>query len=762
MSERSGFPVETTAFVGRRHEAARVRQLLSMARLVTLTGVGGVGKSRLAVRVARAVQATFPDGVRIVELARLREPSMLGHALVDALDLRMQVMREPEKVLAEYLGSKRVLLVLDNCDHLLEDCARLVTAVLPAARRTRILATSREPLRVAGEHVWQVPPFQVPSVEHQDGHEVLELFENRAAMVQPGFSIDEDNEPIVTRLCQRLDGLPLAIELAAVRLRTNSLDQIVDRLEDRYRLLTEGSSHALPRHRTLRAAVEWSYDLCSEQERILWARSSVFAGGFDLAAAEAVCAGEGLPAAEVLTAVAGLVDKSILTRREGSRATPYRMLETIRQYGQDRLTDSGEMTLLRRRHLDYYLDLAERAEADSFGPRQQEWFCALRAEESNLWAALDYSLSECHEVAAGLRMVGALWVYWVGCGLIRDGRHWLRRALDADPRPSAARARALWVDGWCACLHDDFDSAMDSLAECERLARDQGDQHALARAHGFMGIACLFHDDLEQAVSLLDKAVAQYREWNERSAPATMAFVGRANAACIMGDTALAHELCDECTGNAEASGERWSMSWGQWVRGLTWWIEGDVGNATVELRTSLRNKIALRDLLGIPFCVELLAWASIASGLPVNGAVLFGVVDAMWEPIGPLMFGFFQLLRWREHYTEQVRETLGECAYAAARRRGRRLSFDEAMSYAMGEPPTAEQPPFERALPAVTKRENDVAELVARGLSNQHIADRLLISRRTTEHHIEHLFDKLNVTNRAQLASWFARHHRE
>lgn len=761
MPEMSGLPVETTAFVGRRHEAARVRQLLSMARLVTLTGVGGVGKSRLAVRVARGMRATFPDGVRIVELASLREPSMLGHALVDALDLRVQSMRDPETVLTEYLGSKRVLLVLDNCDHLLEHCARLVTAVLPVARGTRILSTSREPLRVAGEHVWQVPPFPVPSADHRNGHEALELFEDRAATVRPGFSVNAENGPIVTRLCQRLDGLPLAIELAAVRLRTNSLEQIVDRLEDRYRLLTEGSSHALPRHRTLRAAVEWSYELCSEAERTLWARSSVFAGGFDLAAAEAVCAGEGLSTAEVLPAVAGLVDKSILTRHEHGLSTRYRMLETIRQYGQERLTDSGEPMRLRRKHLDCYLQLAERAEADSFGPRQQEWFGSLRAEEANLWAALDFSLGQRQEVTAGLRMAGALWVYWVGCGLLRDGRHWLRRALDADRLPSPARTKALWVEGWCACLQGDCASALVSLAECERQARDQGDQHALARARQFMGTAYLFSNDLERAVSLEDSAVDQYREWNELSAPATMAFVSRANAACIRGDAALAHALCDECTRNAAACGERWSMSWGQWVRGLTWWIQGNLRDATMELRTSLRNKIALGDLLGIPFCVELLAWASVASGFPVNGAVLLGAAETMWEPIGQPLFGSAQLLGWHEHYARQVRETLGDQVCDAAHRRGARLPFDDAMSSAMGEATVAGQTPLGSVLPSVTKRENDIAELVARGLSNQRIADRLLISRRTAEHHIEHLFDKLNVTSRAQLASWFAQHQR-
>lgn len=766
MPVMSGIPAETTGFVGRRQETVRVRHLLSMARLVTLTGVGGVGKSRLALHVARGMQATFPDGVRIVELARLREPSMLAHALVDALDLRVQSSRDPETVLVDYLANKRVLLILDNCDHLLEDCARLVTAVLPATRGTRILATSREPLRVVGEHVWQVPPFPVPNDDHRegcrrDGQEALELFEERAATVRPGFSLNADNQPAVTRLCQRLDGLPLAIELAAVRLRTTSLDQIISRLEDRYRLLTDDSYSVLPRHRTLRAAVEWSYDLCSEGERILWARSSVFAGGFDLAAAEAVCAGEGLPTAEVLPAVAGLVDKSILTRHEHGLATRYRMLETIRQYGQDRLTETGETMRLRRRHLDCYLRLAERAEADSFGPRQQEWFACLRGEEANLWAALDFSLRERQEVGAGLCMVGALWVYWVACGRIRDGRHWLSRALEADRRPSPARAKALWVDGWCACLQGDSESALVSLAECERLARDQGDQHAATRAIQFMGMAHMFRNDLARAVSLQDKTLAQYREWNELSAPATMGFVGRAEAANIQGETGLAHALCDECTRNAAACGEQWSMSWGQWVRGMTWWVQGDLRNAATELRTALRNKIALRDVLGIPFCVELLAWVSIAAGAPGNGAILLGIAETMWEPIGRPLFGFSQLLDWREQYTGKVRARLGDQAFGAAYRRGTRLPFAEAMSYAMGETGPTQRHYFEPALPSVTKRETDVAELVARGLSNQGIADRLLISRRTTEHHIEHLFDKLNFNSRAQLASWFTEHRR-
>ena len=316
-------------------------------------------------------ERAFPDGVWLVELASLRDGSLLDDAVAAALGLTDLSNRDRDTVLVGYLANKRLLLVLDNCEHLLSDCAHLVATLLPAAPGSRVLATSREPLGMGGERVWPVPPLSVPdeSVPGESaghGYEALVLFEERAAAVVPGFTLNRDNEKSVARLCQRLDGLPLAIGLAAVRLQALSVSEVLARLEDRFRFLTCGDRAAPARHRALRAAVEWSFDLCTELERTLWARLSVFAGGFELAAAERVCSGDGLPSVEVFTALAGLVEKSLLITGTEAPVARYRMLETISQYGHERLTNDEDV-VVRRRHRDYYLRLCEEAEACGSG-----------------------------------------------------------------------------------------------------------------------------------------------------------------------------------------------------------------------------------------------------------------------------------------------------------------------------------------------------------------------------------------------------------
>src|SRR4030088_89150 len=324
-------PAEVTSFVGRREAMAEVKRALSTSRLVTLTGVGGTGKSRLALHVAREVRRAFADGVCLVELAKCQDPSLLGDTVAAALGLSDLSNRDPVTVLVCYLADKHCLLVLDNCEHMLAGCAHLVAELLPAAPGLRVLATSREPLGIIAEHVWPVPPeASSPGAGWGQRYEALALFGQRAAAVVPGFALNEGNVVAVARLCQRLDGLPLGIELAAVRLRVLSVEDILARLEDRFRLLTTGNRAAPARHQTLRAAVEWSFELCTNLERTLWARLSVFAGEFDLAAAEEVCAGEGVLAEDVFTGVAGLVEKSLLTKREGAPVARYEMLQTIR------------------------------------------------------------------------------------------------------------------------------------------------------------------------------------------------------------------------------------------------------------------------------------------------------------------------------------------------------------------------------------------------------------------------------------------------
>ena len=364
-------PAELTSFVGRRHELAEIKRLLSVSRLVTLTGMGGVGKTRLALWAAAEIRRAFPDGVWFVPLAELSDPGLLPNTIATALGLRTG---GAVAGVAEYLEDKQLLLILDNCEHLVPACAVLAAKLLSATTGVSILATSRQVLRADGEQVLPVPPLEVPELDEPGHREAVTLFADRAAAVLPGFRLTAENRDVVRRICRRLDGIPLAIELAVVRLRVLSPEQILARLDDRFRLLTTGSRTALPRRRTLEAAIDWSFELCTPAEQRVWAAVSVFTAGFDLDAAEAVCADEEIAAEDVLDLIAGMVDKSIITRRNGTygRTAWFRMLETVREYGQAKLAESGHAEGVRVRHAAYYVELVRRYWADGFSPQQLE------------------------------------------------------------------------------------------------------------------------------------------------------------------------------------------------------------------------------------------------------------------------------------------------------------------------------------------------------------------------------------------------------
>jgi predicted ATPase/DNA-binding CsgD family transcriptional regulator len=643
----------------------------------------------------------------------------------------------------------------------------LVGDVLPAGAGWRVLATSREPLDIAGEQVWPVPPLSVPDAESLavDGgvhrYEALTLFEDRAAAVQPGFAINPDNEEAVAGVCQRLDGLPLAIELAAVRVRALSVEEILARLEDRYRLLTAGNRAAAPRHQTLRAAVEWSFDLCTELERTLWARLSVFPGEFDIQAAEQVCAGEGLVAQEVLPGVAGLVDKSILTRSERGGHARYRMLDTIRQYGRERLTDSGEELALRRRHRDYYLRLSEQAEAEWFGPNQIEWINLFQTEQANWWAALEFSLAPPDEAHSGLRMAATAGMFSLYVGPIRNGRRCGDYALALDTAPSRERAKALWVASWIALTQGDLAHASSVLDECSELARRLGDETALDYATQFTGRLRTLQNQLPEARTLLEQAAQRHRAAGRLSSPTSAALMYFSMVTDYLGDTERAVSICEECVAISEAHSERWSRSWALWYLAVAWWRSSDRQRAGKYVKDAVHLKRALNDRLGIPFGVDLLGLVAGADGEPERAAVLFGIGERMWGPIGTPLFGSSTLLDAREQCTARAGEALGERAFQAAFQRGRQLTFDAAVAYALGEktaPPVAATASAAAASePVLTKREREVAALVARGMTNKDIAAELVISQRTAEAHIEHILNKLGFASRTQIAAWAA-----
>ncbi|MFJ2965314.1 LuxR C-terminal-related transcriptional regulator [Streptomyces collinus] len=912
-------PAETTSFVDRRGELTQGRELLARARLVTLTGPGGVGKTRLAARIAARVRRAFPDGVRCVHLSGLHDPALVPLAAADALGLHDRSAQPPLVALVEQVRDRRLLLVVDNCEHLAGACAQLAAALLHGTEGVRILATSRHRLGLTEEHLLEVRPLPVPDPDGDlsaaQGYPALTLFADRAAAVVPGFRLTPANRASVARLCHRLDGLPLAIELAAVRMRVLDVDQLLDRLDDRYRFLTTGSPAALPRHQTLRAAVAWSHDLCTLPEQTVWARLSVLAGSFDLETAEAVCAdtapddgtrppegagqllalppaappelpgrptdgpgvpgwstdgralpgwstdgpgvpgwstdgralpgwstdgpgaparptdgpgvpgwstdgpgaparptdgpalpdrpnavpgvpgwstdgpgaparptdGPGAPARpaaapvgaltllpppglrrdDVLEAVAGLVDKSVLCRETGPGGVRYRLLDTLRQYGLEQLRrDTGQEEAARRRQRDWMARRAEQYERGWFGPGQPETAALLRADQDNLRAALDFSLTAPGEALAGLRLAGTLWFHWHACGASREGLYWLDRALAAAPAPTRERARGLWVAGLLAAARD-FPRGRRHAADALALAHALGDTAEAAHAEYVIGVIRLFGDDLPGALRHFEATVARGPVPGQHLSLVGLDQVELACALGFLGEAERAVEVCEQALRLCERHGEQWVRSYVLRMLALAHTVLGDWPRAQRHAREALRLKLAVHDVIGIALTLDLLASIAARRGTSEDAALLLGGADRVWADIDTGRWGSHTLNSVRRDSEERAVLALGREVFERLHRRGGALGLRELAGHALqepGRPPGAEAagpPPHEDATVPLTRRETEVARLVAEGLANQQIADRLVIARRTAEGHVERILGKLGFSNRSQIAAW-------
>jgi predicted ATPase/class 3 adenylate cyclase len=514
----NNLPLQLTSFIGREREMDEVKQRLTTTRLLTLTGTGGTGKTRLALQVAADLVEVYADGVWLVELAALTEPSLVPQAVVGALHLREEPGRTLTETLLDYLHRKQLLLVLDNCEHLIHPCACLAETLLRGCPQVQVLATSREALGILGEVAWRVSSLPVPDPEQlragsAEGpsmvtqYEGVRLFVERGLAVQSSFTVTRHNAPALAEVCHRLDGIPLAIELAAARVRALPVEQIAQRLDDRFRLLTGGSRTALPRQQTLRALIDWSYDLLTEPERVLLRRLSVFAGGWTLEAAEAVCTDEGLEGWEVIDRLTTLVEKSLVQYEEQEGEGRYRLLETIRQYGAEQLQRSGEEALWHERHRDWYLALAERARPALIGPEAATWHRRLEQERDNLRAALISTLAR-GEADPGLRFVASLWRFWEVRGYWTEGRERLTEALalSEDVR-TKRRAYALLAAATLADQQGDYAAAWPLYEACLALYRELNDLGGAAAALMHMGGMLWYQGELPRARSLLEEAV---------------------------------------------------------------------------------------------------------------------------------------------------------------------------------------------------------------------------------------------------------------
>ncbi|MCW2879731.1 MAG: protein kinase [Sphaerisporangium sp.] len=755
-------PAEVTSFVGRRREVAEGKSLLARSRLVTLTGVGGVGKTRMASRIAADVQRAFPDGVWLVELASVVDPELLTHTVTEVLAIEEKPARSPMESISEVLADKKALLILDNCEHLLHECAILAEELLASAPELRIIATSRQPLRIRGEQTLAVLPLPVPdsctarlSVESLAQVDAVRLFVERAEAVLPDFSVTEANRDAVERICRRLDGIPLAIELAAVRLRALSVQQLLDRLDDRFRLLTAGSRTVSPRHQTLRALFDWSYDLCTEPERLLWARASVFCGGLDLESAETVCSGDGIAREDVIDLVIGLVEKSVLLREEHPGGVRYRLLETIRQYGRDRLAESGTEEALRRRHREYYLVLAAEARAQLFTHTQVKWLARLRLEHANLRAALKSGF-EAGEAEAALRMATDLLYYWKTSHHLREGRCWLDQGLAHVTEPGELRARALWGRSWLAIMLGEIPAAVAMLDESQALGERLGLGSVLAYVALYFGMAAMYDGDTGPAIKLFEEALAGHRAVGDE--PGQVLDLTRLCLAySYEGDSERAVSAGEEAVRICDARGEGWHRAYAMMALGIEVWRQGDLERAACLERESLRFNSVLDDWLGMGINLEVLAWVSTQEGDHERAARLLGVLRNVWRTVGAPMSQFGYLTKYHDEFEARARQALGEPAYRGEVEQGGRLAYDEALAYALKDSaPDAARPAAARPSP-LTRRETEIARLVTQGLSNREIAASLVIAQRTAEGHIEHILGKLGFHSRAQIAVWVA-----
>ncbi|WFB06557.1 AAA family ATPase [Streptomyces sp. LX-29] len=675
-------PAPVDRFVGRAAELAALERLLGEARLVTVTGIGGVGKSRLALRVAERAQDRFCGGVWLVELSAQRAGKRLVPTVVAALGLPDSSAQAPSAALARHFtepAEAAALLVLDGCEHLVDECAELVGALLSRAPRLRVLVTSRRPLEAAGEHCFPLSPMVAET-------EAAELFTERAAAVLPGFAATARRQrEAVAALCRRLDCLPLALELAAGALRALSVEQLLHRLDDRFRVLAGSGRGTLPRHQSMRTAIGWSHELCSPEERLLWARLSVFGGDFDLDAVEYLCSGSGLAGDEVLTALTGLVAQSVVIREEEAGQARYRLLATVREYGAYWLAELGETEWLRRRHRDWYLGLATWCELDWFGPRQTEVAARLDRELPNLRLALEYSLETPGDAHVGQYLSGALWFYWVGCGRLAEGQAWLDRALALDGEQPEARVKALWVAGLAAVARGEPVPALSLLHECVGLAEECGDHTAAAYATQMLGAAAMVSDDLPRAERLLRESLDRFGTLGELNALVLLAQVQLGLVLAFAGDLAGGEALCEEVREIAADAGEHWARSYALYVLAYVRWSRGEEEPARELLRECLALKRELHDVVGQTMALELLAPLMVGEE-PELAARLLGAARTGWSSFGEERFGWRRLDPPHDACAERARGALGEAGYEEALRLGRGDGLETAVTQALSD----------------------------------------------------------------------------
>ncbi len=751
-------PAETTSFVGRRRELAEIRKKLATARLVSLVGPGGVGKTRLALRAAADLSRGFGDGAWLVELAEVGDAALVPNAVLAAVDLRDQAGVEPLQILRSFWREKQLLLVFDNCEHVLDAAAQLVSEALRSAPGLRVIATSREPLQVAGEHVVPVTPLQLPRGDGTEPlaqvreNEAVVLFTERAAAASGTFVLTGANQAAVVAVCRRLDGLPLAIELAAVRTRVLSVEQTLERLRDRFALLTGGSRAALPRHQTLRMTIDWSYDLLTPREQHVLRRLSVFAARFTLEDVESVCTDDELSATDTLDLLSSLVDKSLLMKEDFGGRDCYRLHETMREYATLKLRDEHEDNNLSERCIHYYWTTCLSTEAEG---RYQlpDWLSWVELEIDNIRAVLQHCVSHGDSVR-GLDIAASLRYYWITHGTTESIR-WLDLLFASGEASPRTQVRALSLRGWLSVLQADPAAARPWLTRAIATARETRQPTELSQALSIAANAENQSGNPTGASGLLDEAEAITAALSDYAA--TIELVqGRAVHAFFANDMDAAAATSSEGMRLSRDAGDLFYL--GSMLRNLAAiaLTNGDLDEANAGASEALRVAGQIDDRIAEYYILAALSWRAASSGQARLAARLLGAAQTIGAGAGAKIVG--PHAPFQTQATESAMRALGAAKFEAEFEAGKRLDRQAAVRLALGESARSEAAASSGTdAGPLAKREVEVAGLVAEGLSNKQIAARLFISERTVATHVGHILNKLGFNSRAQIAGWIS-----